>query len=73
MRQTDLAGHQLVRLIMGERYRATSPALRHLMTELRQRETKAFNEHVAQLHEKAGTLGIILVAHAARWPGLERS
>jgi hypothetical protein len=56
MRHTDLAGHYLLRLVLSERYRASAPALKQLMTELRQRETTAFNEHVASLCEQAGMI-----------------
>jgi hypothetical protein len=50
MRHVDACGMHLLLTINGERDRATSPALKQLMAELRQRETKAFNDHIADLH-----------------------
>jgi hypothetical protein len=48
------AGHFLLSLVLSERLDARSLEMQNLMTELRQRETDAFNERIAQLGRDQG-------------------
>jgi hypothetical protein len=49
MRQTWTAGNYLFQLVMSERLRARTLPMKQFMTQRRQTETAAFNEHVAEL------------------------
>lgn len=68
MRHTETSGRHLLDLILSERYRATAPTLKQLMTELRQDESRAFNDHVADLCRQAGMIVKTNVSKVGREP-----
>jgi hypothetical protein len=55
-RHTDAAGRDLVELILSERYKATTPELKAVISKMRQAETGRFNERVAEEHRSLGHL-----------------